>query len=128
MPRLELIFLYSANGGGCNARGCANGPYAMGRVERRLPQPSYQTTKLPTYTARGIELALAGCFDGLLKAEMTAIHFELSHIQFIVDALSYPGHYEEAAQYVGGQCRDGDASGQVYVQARGASRRASEPI
>jgi hypothetical protein len=31
MPRLELTFLHSANGGGCNAPGCAR-PTAIGIV------------------------------------------------------------------------------------------------
>ena len=37
------------------------------RVERRLPQPSHPTYDNPTFTAPGNELALACCFDGLLK-------------------------------------------------------------
>jgi hypothetical protein len=42
--------------------------FGLRRVERRLPQPSHQTIDLPNCTTRGIELALAGCFELFIES------------------------------------------------------------
>ena len=42
----------------------------------------------------------------------------LSLVHVIIDVLSYPGHYEQTPEYVGGQCWDGDAFRKIHVQAR----------
>ena len=72
MPRLGLIFLYLASAGGCNAWGCANGRYPVGRVERRLRSQVTRRRVADFHRIQGIELMLAGCFEGFIEKRQYA--------------------------------------------------------